>query len=51
MAAYASVIERYDGWDAASSKLLELVVPLHNIGKIRIPVTKLRKPANHTDYA
>lgn len=44
MAAYAKKIAQAAGWDEDSCTLLELAAPMHDMGKIGIPESILRKP-------
>ena len=44
MKAYAQIIARELGWEAARSEILDLAVVLHDIGKIGIPDVILNKP-------
>jgi putative two-component system response regulator len=43
MAAYAGSLARGLGWDAESSAWLELAAPMHDMGKVGIPQSILRK--------
>jgi putative two-component system response regulator len=44
VAAYARIIAEAMGWSSERCELLELAAPMHDMGKVGIPETVLRKP-------
>ncbi|HSQ42092.1 MAG TPA: HD domain-containing phosphohydrolase [Fibrobacteraceae bacterium] len=44
MAAYASLLAHYWGWDSEQCHSIELAAPMHDTGKLGIPDRILRKP-------
>ena len=45
MAAYSRALAAAVGWNASRCQLLELAAPMHDMGKLGIPGSILRKPA------